>query len=262
MNSLDRWIDEELGAPVQSLTQSMRRLNRASRGVQQSLRDGDLASLPGYITQFENNIGQLPDAVSTLGAKSSQYDTKAYLEDGFDADFRNACKAAGLPLEGQFPRYDIFPVVIQVDVRNPGVLISRRRHRGLRVSRIVEAVRAERDRLLNRPFNARLFLEELSEQYDSLVELETAKHGVHFAGQDISLRAIYRRLTPMRQWRSQYPERFFTFDLHRLYRSGEESAPDGRRVRLAPSNVTRNNLRVPDASGRELQLGLISFRKE
>lgn len=130
------------------------------------------------------------------------------------------------------------------------------------MSRTVEAVKAERNRLLNRPFNARQFLKELSEQYDSLVELQSAKHGVKFAGQDISLRAIYRRLTSMRQWRSQYPERFFTFDLHRLLRSGEERTPDGRRVRWAPDNVARNNLRVLDASGRELQLGLISFRKE
>lgn len=261
MNPLDRWMDEELGGPTQSLAQAMRRLNRAWRGVQQSFKDGDLSSLPGYITQLENTMGPV-DVVSTLGAKASQYDIKAYLEDGFDADFRSACSVAGLPLEGQFPRYDIFPVVIQVDVRNPGVVISRRRHRGLRVSRIVEAVKAERNRLLNRPFNARQFLEELSGQYTSLVELESAKHGVKFAGQDVSLRAIYRRLTPMRQWRSQYPERFFTFDLHRLLRSGEERTPDGRRVRLAPSNVTRNNLKVLDASGREHQLGLISFRKE
>lgn len=100
MNPLERWIDEELGAPVQSLTLSMRRLNRAWRGVQLSLRDGDLTSLPAYVTQFESHVGQLPEAASSLGAKASQYDIKAYLDDGFDADFRNACQAADLPLEG------------------------------------------------------------------------------------------------------------------------------------------------------------------
>lgn len=262
MNPLDRWLDEELGEPVQALALTIRRLNRAWRSVQQSLRTGDVVSLPGNVTHVESQIYQLPESASSLASRASQYDIRGYLENGFDSDFRRACQAAELPLEGNFPRYNVFPVVIQVDVRNSSVLINRRRHRGLRVSRMVEAIRAERNRLLNRSFNARQFLQDLSQQYDALVELESARHKVSFAGQELSLRAIYRRLTPMRQWRTQYPERFFSFELHRLIRSGEERAPDGRRYRLAPSNVTRNNLRVLDASGRELQLGLISFRKE
>ena len=262
MQSLEIWLDEEIGPSVQALGLGIRRLSRAWRGVQQSIRTGDLSSLPGYLGQIQSQTEQMPSmALDTAGA-AERYDAKAYLEDGFDKEFGEACQAAGLPLEGRFPRYDVFPVTIQVDVRNPGVLINRRRYRGIRVSVLVEAIKAERNRLLNRPFNARQFLDDLAKQYDALVELESAKHQVQFGGQDISLRAIYRRLTPIQQWRNQYPERFFAFDLHRLLRSGDEFAPDGRRFRSAPSNITRNNLRVLDPSGHERQLGLISFRKE
>ncbi len=66
----------------------------------------------------------------------------------------------------------------------------------------------------------------------------------------------------MRQWRADYPEVFFVFDLHRLLQTGEVHEPDGRRIHLAPDRVARNNLLVLDASGHEIQLGLIAFRKD
>jgi hypothetical protein len=82
------------------------------------------------------------------------------------------------------------------------------------------------------------------------------------AGHDVSLRHLYQKLVPMRQWRADYSERSFAFDLHRLLRSGETHEPGGRRLHLAPARESRNNLTVLDSSGRELQLGLIGFRKD
>lgn len=262
MESLERWLDDQLVPSVKSLELGTRSLLRYWRNLQQAIRIGDLASLIDCLAQIESQCGQVPQVTHDARAIAGSYDVKAYLENNFDRDFREACNGVGMPLEGQFPRYEAFPVVIEVDLRNPGVLINRRRYRGLRVSWLAETVKGERDGMLNQPFNARQFLEELASQYDAVVELESAKHRVQFFGQDISLRHIYQRLTPMRQWRSQYPERFFAFDLHRLLRSGEKQTRDGRHIRLAPANIARNNLLVFDTTGRQVQLGLVSFRKE
>ena len=263
MQSLEEWLGHELSEATQPLVPLMRRFSMAWKAVQKAQAAGDLATLSNSLSQLKRTLEQIPSSVEGALTAAAAYDVKIYLDDLFDAELRNACAASGLPpLEGQYPRYLVYPLRVQVDARRMGVLINRKLHRGLRISRIVEAIRDERARLLGRPFNARHFLADLAAAYDDLVELESAKNRVQISGHEVGLRHIYRRLVPMRQWRADYPERFFAFELHRLLQSGEIHAPDGRRVHLAPAREARNNLAVLDESGREKQLGLIAFRKD
>lgn len=262
MEPLEQWLDRDLGQSVQPLVPLMRRLTMLWKTTQMARATGDLATLSNGLSQLKKMGEQVPVMLDGALAVAASYDLKAYLADLFDADFRSACKDSHLPLEGQFPRYLVYPLRLQVDARRLGVLINRKLHKGLRVSRIVEEVQAERERLLGRPFNARHFLADLEAAYDDLVGLESAKSRVRMSGHEVGLRHIYRRLVPMRQWRTDYPEVFFTFDLHRLLQSGEVHAPDGRRVHLAPAREVRANLTVLDSSSREVQLGLIAFRTD
>jgi hypothetical protein len=223
---------------------------------------GDLATFLNSLSQVKRTSEQLPPTLEGAVRAAEAYDIKKYLDDLFDGEFRSACATSDLPLEGQYPRYLVYPMRVQVDARRMGVLINRKLHRGLRISRIVEVVRRERERLLSRAFNARYFLADLEAAYDGLVELESAQNQVQVSGHEVGLRHIYRRLVPMRQWRSEYPEGFFAFDLHRLLQSGETHSSDGRRLHLAPARTAPNNLAVLDSSRREVQLGLIAFRKD
>lgn len=260
MQSLEEWIELDLGRSTKPLSPLMSRVIKEWQTIRQAVTAGDLTTLSTNLSQLKTLVDQvsphLEDALKTTAA----YHVRTYLADQFDGDFRRACAAANLPVEGQFPQYLIYPVRIQVDGRRMGVLINRRLHRGLRPSRVVEEVSKERSRLLGRSFSARYFLADLASAYDGLIELESAKNRVTMSGHEVGLRDAYQRLVPMRQWRTDYPETFFAFDLHRLFQSGEVHAPDRRRVHLAPARQARLNLTILDGSGRESQLGLIAFR--
>ncbi|MDO8532717.1 MAG: hypothetical protein Q7T26_11255 [Dehalococcoidia bacterium] len=262
MEPLEQWLDRELQQAIQPLVPLPRQITKLWKTAQMAQAVGDLATLSNALSQLKRVWEQIPSTLEGALTVAASYDLKAYLLDRFDADFRNACAASDLAVEGQFPRYLIYPLRLQVDARRMGVLINRKLHKGLRISSVIEVIRTERDRLLARPFNTRNFLADLEATYDDLVEMESAKNKVRMSGHEMGLRHIYRRLVPMRQWRTDYPEVFFVFDLHRLLKSGEIHAPDGRRVHLAPAREARTNLSVLDPSGREVQFGLIAFRKD
>lgn len=262
MQSLEEWLEHDLGQATQPLVPVMRRFVTAWKAVQKAQAAGDLATMSTSLSQLKKMLEQIPSSVEGALSTVADYDLKLYLDDLFDAELKSACATSDLPLEGQYPRYFVYPLQLQVDARRMGILINRKLHRGLRVSRIVKTIRAERERLLGRPFNARYFLADLAAGYNDLVELESARNQVQMSGHEVGLRRIYRRLVPMRYWRAEYPEMFFAFDLHRLLQTGEMHAPDGRRIHLAPARAARTNLLVLDGSGRETQLGLIAFRKD
>lgn len=260
MSSLDHWFEHDLAEAIQPLSQVMRRMALAWKSGKRADEVGDLANLITSLSQLRKVADELPGALAGPLSTAERFDVRMYLDDHFDRDFRSACAAMNLPVDGQYPRYLVYPLRIQIDSRRSGVLINRKLHRGLRISRILDAIQAERSKLLGRPLNAKAFLADLGAEYDRLIELESAKNQVQMAGHEVTLRRLYSRLVPMRQWRVDYPEAFFAFDLHRLLQSGETAIADGRRLHLAPDRTARNNLAVIDASGRKVQLGLIAFR--
>ena len=262
MQSLEQWLEQEFAQTTQPVVPLMRRLASAWKAVQTAQKAGDLSTLSSSLSQLKTVWEQiLPDlerAAHTVGT----YDLKPYLADLFDREFREACAASNLPVDGQFPQYIVYPIQVHVDTNRMGVVINRKLHRGLRISRVIETIRTERSRLLARPFNAKSFLADIAAAYDGIIEVESAKNQVQMSGHDVGLRHLYQKLVPMRQWRADYPERFFAFDLHRLLRSGETHESGGRRLHFAPAREARSNLTVLDSSGRELQLGLIGFRRD
>ena len=78
----------------------------------------------------------------------------------------------------------------------------------------------------------------------------------------MGLKRVYTQLTPRREWRTQYPDTFFAYDLHRLLASGETHLRDERRYFLSPARNSRSNLSILDRNGRYAQYGVIAFRKE
>ncbi len=88
-----------------------------------------------------------------MNKKSSPYENIMELLYHASVNRGKACAASGLTVEGQLPGYLVYPLLLQVDARRVGVLINRKLHRGLRVSRIVSEVWAEREGLLGCPLS-------------------------------------------------------------------------------------------------------------
>lgn len=262
MEALDQWLDTNLSEPQKRLSQLGRRLSRATQMARRGFDLGNLSGLREALLQVESASRELPELAASIRQSAEMYDIQQFLRERFDADLRQACADAALPVEGTYPTYVVPPVTLRVDLRAGRVRLNRRLLGGLRIARIVRAIIVEGDRITKRPFNARQFLRELGAAYDDLVALEAARQVVHVSDIERRLKRVYERLTPRREWRAQYPEAFFTHDLHRLLCSDEQYLADGRRYYLSPSRNSRDNLTILDRSGREVQYGVIAFRKE
>ena len=260
MEELDQWLDTNLSEPQRQLTQMARRLSRALQKARRGFDLGDLSALRQGLQEVEGTSRGLPEFAASVRNRAEAFDIQQFLRERFDADLRRACADANLPVEGTYPTYVVPPVTLRVDLRAGRVRLNRRLLGGLRIARIVRAITVERDRITTRPFNARQFLRELGAAYDDLVALEPARQMVHVSGIERRLKQIYQRLTPRREWRTQYPEAFFAYDLHRLLSSDELYLADGRRYYLTQSR--KSNWTILDRSGREVQYGVIAFRKE
>ncbi len=261
MESLDHWLDSSQSEPLSQLTQMTRGLGPALQKTRRGFILGDLSTLLDGLQELESASRGLQECAASMRDSTKAFDVQQFLRDRFETDFRRACAEKGLSVEGTYPTYLVPPLTVQVDLKASRIRLSRKLHRGLRISRIVDAIISERDRIIRRPFNARQFLRELAEAYDELVALEGAQQGGPLTGIERSLKQVYRRLTP-RRWRAQYPEAFYAYDLHRLLSSDELYLPDGRRFYLSPSRDARTNLTILDKNEREVQYGVVAFRKE
>ena len=262
MGKFDIWADSNLSTLVQRVNQVSRGINTASQSFKRTFDLGDIPGLRRALHQIESSTNDLAQIAHDVRIQTESYDAQRYLQDQFDSELRQAMTDAGLPLEGTYPNYFIVPVRLSVDARLGRVRVNRRLLSGLRLSHIVETVAQERDRIRNRPFNARQFILELGGAYDDLVTIERAHQGIDASGHALGLKRIYERLTPRREWRSQYTEVFFSYDLHRLLSSDETHLTDGRRYFLSPARNSRLNLNILDPNQRPIQYGVVAFRKE
>lgn len=262
MQPLDTWLTTTLDGPHKQVVQAGRLLAKALQEVRRCADNGDVSGLTEALAQIGFSAPDLVSASHIMSRELDKYDIRGFLDGQFDAEFRSAAAAKQLHVEGTFPTYYIAPVRVAVDVKSLRVRINRKVFRGLRVPRVIDEVTAIRDRITKRTFNAKELLRELSDAYDDLVALEKTNQPLRVTGIDRSLRSIYERLTPRREWRNQYPEAFFAYDLHRLLGSGELYCSDGRRYFLTPSRNSRMNLSIMDLNDRVIQYGMISFRKE
>jgi hypothetical protein len=229
---------------VASLT---KRLTRAAavgdmKGVETTLRD--LEALP---------VGE---TLTAAGEAAGELDYRAYLSSGFAADFEAACREAGLPLEGHFPAYFVFPFPVRVDTDNPSVIVNRRRVGSLRPSALVKAIQEERDRLERSPFNVTEFLGALFHAWEQMNAVQSTKKAVQVR-QPQPLKQVYRELVPFGRFRRDYPESFFGFDVQRLLLSNELYY-NGWQCSLERGRGG-NALRLIDHEGQERLIATVHF---
>jgi len=260
MRPLDVWLDEELAHATKPLLFMFRKLQGARNAVKKGQEVGDPSLIANALEQIKTVLGDIKPLAEGLQGLATSYDHKSYFEQMFHGEFINACQLTKLPAEGSFPNYFLYPLKVRIEVAKLGFYINKKFYRGLRMSFLVNEIKKTRDNIIRRPFNGKNFLSELANIYDELIEYYSAKNGVKLPDQEVELRNVYRRLTPMRRWKNNYPESFFAFDLHQLLQSKLLYLPDGRRIHLAPAREERKNLVILDSGGGEMRIGLLSFR--
>jgi hypothetical protein len=179
------------------------------------------------------------------------------LEADYDRILRVECAKLNVPLEGEYPVYEVFPFEVRVSLPDEQVTINRRTFRSLNPPVVAAEVRRELDRLTRGSFNSERFLRALIRVYDLLVA-EAARSKGGRAPSQVRLKKVHETLT-LHRGKAQYSEREFAFDIYRA-RRGSTLVADGRLVDFVHVRDAVGAIQVPSSRGAEY-LGSLEVRE-
>jgi hypothetical protein len=151
----------------------------------------------------------------------------------FQIDFETALAQRGWKADGQWPTYVLGGTIpVRVDLRTQRITIGTRSLRSLDIDSAVGAIARTMALLIDRPFEARSFLEVLFTAYVDAVR------ALHLEpGQFAPINEIHKRVSQAKE----YSAEAFGIDLSKLIRE----PPDSRRIELSPARGPRGAIFVP-----------------
>ncbi len=259
---LDEFLDQTLQDDFKNLDNVYRSLVNVVRRIKTAAAEGNLEVLRQALARHEELVGREQDVLQGFQEKLPLFDLPAFLQEDFHRAFLDALAAEGLAAEGEYPVYEVQPFKIRVLPEKEMVTINDKVYRNLRPGVLARHLKKEIERLQAAPFDAGRFLAALAAAYDTETARQIVKKKIEVSEQEVLLRDIYHTLTPLPQQKRAYPLQFFAFDLHRVLRSGQQYAPDGRRFFIGNVRDNRKALVVLDAQGQPQRYGVMKFYRE
>jgi hypothetical protein len=204
---------------VDEMQRGTQRVLRSVRAIERGRRDGNPQQLLRAVEELPPRAEALAETATRLRAAARAWQEGWQggppTEAAYAAAFEAACRAEGLPLEGAFPGYVVFPLEMRFALRDMAVTINRRRVQVLRPAALAHLLRQQRDHLERSAFDAARLRQALLRAHE-LLSGGNPTHGV-------SLREV-RRLLALREGTGSagYTLRMFAYDLYRLRQAGLE----------------------------------------
>jgi len=260
--TLDEFLDISLQEDFKNLNNAHRSMVNVIRRVKTSSDEGNMDALQQALTRYEELVDRQKETLQGFKEKLPSFDLQSYLSENFHPGFMNALAGENLAVEAEYPVYEVLPFKIRVLPDKEIVTIDDHVYRNLRPVVLARYLKKSIDRLNAASFDAQRFLQTLTASYDTEMSRQIARTKIDLSEQEILLKDIYSTLTPMPQQKREYPVQLFAFDLHRVLRSGQMNAPDGRRLWLGNVRNQKQALIVLDAQGQPQRYGVMKFYRE
>lgn len=245
-------FDAALERPIQQIERTHAQLTHAVKQLSHAFRGGNLRDARSLAQAITDRLSRLTEALGACAIALEQYEQTGGSVEEYVREFEAACLAEKVPLSGEFPTYEAFPVEVRFHLDERVVLVNNRTVPLLRPSVVVAYIRRVRDRLHAETFHARRFRQALLRAYDLLSGAPRAP---------VPLRAIHELLS-LRQGggASGYSLRQFAFD---IYRVRQESLVEGkRRLSFIHGRSPRNAVVVPVGGGETENLVALQVQEE
>jgi hypothetical protein len=247
-------LDAALREPADGLEAALRRARQALRAFRAALADGNYAGLQRSQRELDAALAALGESAERLRARCTPElwagGPSAEENEAYARAWEEACAREGLPLQGTFPVYRLFPLEIRFDLAERSVLVNRKRRHELRPESLARILRQTYDRLHRARFDAGRFRR-------ALLRAHTLLSGDR-PQQPVLLRQIYELLTLREGGRSaEYSLEQFGFDIYRLRRAG---LTEGNR-RLVFIHGRRNAIVVPVGDGQTENLTALQIQE-
>lgn len=242
-------FDAEIGERARQAQVLAAQVARLAKQLQRAAEAADLHQLRQRVADTANRASEAAGAIDRLRRDLEAFSLlPASGEDAgaaYGRDFERACAAAGVPLEGSYPDYRVFPFEVHLRPEEERAVLGRRSCWTIRPQRLASVVKRERDRLLGGAFAAERFGAALVRAYDVLILEVRATSGS--AAQQVSLRRVLDLLQLPTFGRISYTKDEFAFDIYR-YRQAEMRV-GGRDVALLDVRGAGAGFEVPNARG-------------
>lgn len=261
-NTLDEFLDQALQDDFKNLDNVYRSLLNVVRRIKKAAAEGNLEVLQQALARHWELVDRQKETLQGFQEKLPLFNLQSFLQEDFHQAFLEALAAEGLAVEGEYPVYEVQPFKIRVLPDKEFITINDKIYRNLRPGILARHLKKEIERLYAAPFDAGRFLQALALAYDTETARQIVNKRIEVREQEVLLRDIYNTLTPMPQQKRAYPMQFFAFDLHRLLKSDQMYAPDGRRFFIGNVRDDRKALAVLDARGQPQRYGVMKFYRE
>lgn len=262
VSALDEFLDQTLQEDFKNLENTHRNMVNVVRRVKAAAAAGNLDALQQALARYGELVDRQKEILCGFQEKLPSFDLPSFLGENFHQNFLAALAEQGLAVEAAYPVYEVQPFKVRVLPDKEMVTINEKTNRDLRPGVLARRLKKELERLQAASFDVQRFLAVLAAAYDLEMARHFARTRIEAREQEVLLKDIYNTLTPMPQQKRAYPLQLFAFDLHRVLRSGQLIAPDGRRLSFGNVRDPRRALVVLDARGQPQRLGTMKFYRE
>jgi len=249
------------------LKKSLRSLNNVFTKLEKAQNTWDFTDFLKYRAKFEETINDViegwDDELSQLESNLSEK-RQILQQPAYGEELKDALLAKDLPLEGDFPNYQLGPFELKLDKEIPLITFKFGRRtekiRFFATDAVAEKISSQYKRIVNRPFNAGRFAKELRAAYEVANRLSFQNRNIQW-GNVVSLKKVYDLLTLRGTTRREYPEPHYIYDLSRFRQS--EMHFDNYRFELGTSrDVGRTYLLIDPDTRREIRISSLSIYEE
>ena len=210
------------------LSNDIRRASKSLTKLEKASTTWDFKSFDRICADFEREMSGLATSwQSSLSEKKKEVDNeRRRLESrSYRQMLEEALREAELPLEGEFPEYDVSPFRLEVDIENEVVRLrcGRRVEKmtALAPAALAQWVQKRYTKMVARRFNSERFFKDLLSAYRFANRLVYSKaKGQELWGRPVALQLLYELLTLRGEGRRDYPKEQFIYDLARLREAG------------------------------------------
>jgi hypothetical protein len=233
-------------------------LTKALRQLKKAASSGHLSELEKGVVTIAQRAQQAHSAASGIPG-AWDFDSKAYLEQGYLRELQQEAKSQGLNVVERDGRLYCFPLVLRLEPREATVRIGTKRERRLRPKELVRQLAAmQRNK---QRFNAQRFLDALYQAYRRVqgANWQKVESG---PGPVVPLVEIHDVLTLLPY--SDYPIEEFGRDLLLLARQPDLRTRDGCSFEFPGSTMTKERMKrvsVFDEKGSEVVFVAVRFTK-
>jgi len=210
------------------LSNDIRRASKSLTKLEKASTTCDFKSFDRLCADFERQMSELATSwQSSLSRTKEEVQKKRRRLESlcYSRSLEEALRGVGLPLEGEFPDYDLSPFRLEVDIESEVVWLrcGRRVQKttALAPAAVAQWVHKRYTRMVARRFNSQAFFKDLLSAYRIANRLAYSKRkGQEQWGRPVPLQQLYDFLTLRRDSRRDYPKEHFVYDLARLREAG------------------------------------------